>query len=89
MWLLLQKKLHENEVGDTSVNLVAKSIVSSHLLLPSSSVVQDGVPMCARELLTLESVWLEFYDVIREADGDHILLSWKIMLPIFLSHTPH
>ena len=28
-------------------------------------------------------VWHYFHDASREADGDRILLSWKIMLPIF------
>lgn len=77
------KKLGEYDVNITSVHWVAKSIVSTHLLLPTSSKVQDGVTMYARELLTLGLVWLEFYDSIREGDGDRILLSWKIMLPIF------
>ena len=43
--------------------------------------------MYARELFTLALIWLEFYDTVREADGDRILLSWKIMLPIFTNHT--
>ncbi len=49
-------------------------------------MVQDGVTMYAREqtlTLTLGLIWLEFNDAIKEADGDRILLSWKIMMPIF------
>ena len=77
------KKLCEYDMNITSVQWAAKSIINTYLLLPTSSVVQDGITMYARELLTLGLIWLEFYDAVREADGDRILLSWKIMLPIF------
>ena len=77
------KKLCEYDMNITSVQWAAKSIINTYLLLPTSSAVQDGITMYARELLTLGLIWLEFYDAVREADGDRILLSWKIMLPIF------
>lgn len=77
------KKLSEYEIESASLDWVAKSIVNTHLLLPSCAKVQDGVTMYARELLTLGLIWLQFYDAVKEADGDRILLSWKIMLPIF------
>ncbi len=77
------KKLLLYEIENISVSWAAKSLISTHLLLPSSSVVQDGVTMYAHELLTLELIWLEFNDAIKEADGDRILLSWKTIMPIF------
>ncbi len=80
------KKLLQYEIENISVSWAAKSLIFTHLLLPSSSVVQDGVTMYAREqtlTLTLGLIWLEFNDAIKEADGDRILLSWKIMMPIF------
>ena len=77
------KKLLQYEIENISVSWAAKSLISTHLLLPSSSVVQDGVTMYAHELLTLELIWLEFNDAIKEADGDRILLSWKTIMPIF------
>ncbi len=62
---------------------VAKSIVNTHLLLPSLPEVRDGVTLYARELLTLGFIWLQFYDATREGDGDRILLAWKMMIPVF------
>ena len=63
-----------------SVDEVAKSIINTHLLLPSSTSVEDGVMSYARELLTLGLIWLQFYDAVKEGDGDRIL---KIMIPLF------
>ena len=39
--------------------------------------------MYAKELITLSLLWHFFHDATREGDGDRIILSWKIMLPIF------
>ncbi len=44
--------------------------------------MDDGVTY-ARELLTLGLIWLQFYDAVKEGDGDRILLAWKILIPVF------
>ena len=75
-----------------SISQVARSIVNTHLLLPCDEPEEveaelDGVTFYARELITLSLVWHYFHDASKEADGDRILLSWKIMLPIFKATT--
>lgn len=78
------RKIFQYETGYESIAEVAKCIVNTHLLLPSTTSVEtDGVNTYARELMTLGLVWHNFHDAIREGDGDRILLSWKIMIPIF------
>ncbi len=71
-------KLFEYDFGGDSLTSVAKSvaksIVNTHLLLPASTTVDDGVTTYARELLTLGLIWLQFYDAVKEGDGDRILL---------------
>ncbi len=47
------EKLLEYDLEGISVGDVAKSIVNTHLLLPSLPEIRDGVTLCARELLTL------------------------------------
>ena len=81
------KELLQYDV-DMSISQVARSIVNTHLLLPCDEPEEieaelDGVTLYARELITLSLVWHYFHDASKEADGDRILLSWKIMLPIF------
>lgn len=77
-------KLSEYDFGnEVQVGEVAKSIINTHLLLPSSTKSEDGVTSYARELLTLGLIWLQLYDAIKEGDGDRILLAWKIMIPVF------
>lgn len=51
----------------------------------SADQLQKGVKvaMYARELLTLSLLWHFFHDATREGDGDRIILSWKLMLPVF------
>ncbi len=63
--------------------VVDKSIVNTHLLLPLSDKVDDGVVTYARELLTLGLIWLQFYDAVKEGDGDRIVLAWKMLIPVF------
>ena len=77
------EKLSDYDFDSESVGEVAKSIINTHLLLPSSASVEDGVTSYARELLTLGLIWLQFYDAVKEGDGDRILLAWKIMIPLF------
>ena len=68
---------------------VARAIVDTHLLLPTSSqhlssdASTDGVTLYARELITLSLLWHCFHDATKEADGERILLCWKIMYPPF------
>lgn len=78
---LLRYQLDESH----SVSYVAKSIVNTHLLLPdgAAAATVDGVTMYARELLTLSLLWHYFHDATKEADGDRLKLSWKMMLPVF------
>ncbi len=33
--------------------------------------------------MTLGLIWLQFYDAVKEGDGDRILLAWKILIPVF------
>ena len=83
------KELLEYQVTDESlsVSYVAKSIINTHLLLPSyaggAGASVDGVTTYAMELLTLSLLWHFFHDAVKEADGDRLLLSWKMMLPVF------
>lgn len=81
------KQLLQYDIGSPSLSYVAKSIVNTHLLLPDTlpnpGTAVDGVTLYARELITLSLLWHYFHDATREADGDRLLLSWKIMLPVF------
>ena len=74
-------------IANQSLAYLAKSIVSTFLLLPNTETATeehvDGVNLYARELLTLGLLWHEFHDACKEGDGDRILLCWKMMLPIF------
>ncbi len=84
--MLLTKILEYDFRGD-SLAVVAKSIVNTQLLLPSDKV-DDGVVTYARELLTLGLIWLQFYEAVKEGDGDRIQLTWKILIPV-LKTTNH
>lgn len=77
------KKILEFE-GFESVAEVAQCIVNTYLLIPSGTCAEtDGVHLYAKELMTLSMVWHYFHDSSREADGDRLKLSWKILIPIF------
>ena len=73
----------------TDVNLLAKSIVDRYvcITIPSPTDVQlqadDKVCSYAKELLTMGLLWLNFYDSIKEGDGEWIFRIWKFNLLIF------
>ena len=73
----------------TDVNLLAKSIVDRYvcITIPSSTDVQlqvdDKVCSYAKELLTMGLLWFNFYDSIKEGDGERIFRMWKFNLLIF------
>jgi len=41
------------------------------------------VTMYTTDLISSGLLWHGFHDVNREGDGDHILLYWKFLLPVF------
>ena len=75
----------------TNVETLAKSIVDRYVCItvPSPSAVQphadDEVCSYAKELLMLGLLWLNFYDSVKEGDGDRIVRMWKLNLLIFKS----
>lgn len=53
------------------------------MLAGGAEATADGVTAYARELLTLSLLWHYFHDASKEADGERLLLAWKVMLPVF------
>ena len=68
----------------TEVASLAKSIVDQFvcITIPSKSNTvahnDDRVCSYAMELLTLGLLWLNYYDSVREGDGDQIVRTWNI-----------
>ena len=44
---------------------------------------KDGILNYANEIMSLGIFYLNYKDVIREGDGDRLLVCWKYLLPIF------
>ena len=80
------KVVLSNKEHPADLELVSRSIVQKFVNIklpspkPSTSTSADKVYVYAKELLTLGLLWLNFYDSIREADGDRIICNWKFNL---------
>ena len=67
-----QKVLSEND--DVTVISVAKSIVDNYTRLdPATNENDDKIHNYACEVITLGMIWANYYDSIREADGQRII----------------
>ena len=83
------KVVLSNKEHPADLELVSRSIVQKFVNIklpspkPSTSTSTDKVYVYAKELLTLGLLWLNFYDSIREADGDRIIRNWKFNLLAF------
>ena len=77
--------------GETAKDVasLAKNIVDCYVRIdiPSPTARQahsdDGVYSYSTELLTLGLLWLNYYDSVREGDGDRIIRTWKFNLLVF------
>lgn len=70
-----------------SVSELADSLLASYskLDIGGGNVMKnvDGVHLYACDLLTLGLLWMGFHDAIREGDGDHIMVYWRFLLPLY------
>lgn len=67
---------------------VCEKIVDSYIHFAFHEVatpVDDNVNEYSRQLLSIECLYLEFADAIREGDGLRVLRCWRYLLPIFKS----
>ena len=75
----------------TSVSDLASAIAVNFVRLPQTTSSQtpatceDGVHLCAVELLTLSLLWHGFHDAVKEGDGEWIVRYWKFLLVAFKS----
>ena len=74
----------------TTVSNLAKSVVATYLRLPqldakTTADTPDGVHAYALDVLSLGLLWLALHDSIKEGDGDHLVLHWKLLLVVFKS----
>ena len=49
----------------------------------TSNTREDLVYSYGREVVTLGLLWSNFYDAIKEGDGEGVLLIWKYLMVIF------
>jgi L1 cell adhesion molecule like protein len=67
-----------------SVTTLAKNIVEKYVRLGFGSLPSDDqVHIYACEVVTLGLIWLNYYDAIKEGDGERILKLWKYLMIIF------
>ena len=48
-----------------------------------SNTSEDLVYSYVREVITLGMIWFNFYDAIKEGDGERVLTIWKYLMVIF------
>lgn len=84
------KVVLSNNEHPLDLQSVSKSIVQNYIninlpsIKPSSSTKSaDQVNVYAKEVLSLGLLWLNFYDSIKEADGERIVRNWKFNLCVF------
>jgi L1 cell adhesion molecule like protein len=74
----------EEEMTDgVKVKEVAERIVEKYIKLAPGHGSNDFIHVYACEVLTLGLIWLNYYDAIKEGDGERIMKIWKYLLLIF------
>lgn len=82
--VVLSNKEHPADLESVSKRIIQKYVnIKLPSSKPSTSKSTDKVHIYAKEVLTLGLLWLNFYDSIREADGDRIIRNWKFNLLAF------
>ena len=82
--VVLSNKEHPADLESVSKSIVQKFInIKLPSPKPSTSKAVDKVHIYGKEVMTLGLLWLNFYDSIREADGDRIIRNWKFNLLVF------
>ena len=83
-------KVIHSQLNTSDVTVISKEIVKQYIDInvPSASEnasvkYKDKVYLYAIELMTLGMLWHNFYDSIKEADGNRLIRSWKFNLLIF------
>lgn len=75
-----------NASRKTAVYSFCQQIVQDHVNMSMCSDIncsKDGILNYANEIMSLGMLYLNYKDVIREGDGDRLLVCWKYLLPIF------
>lgn len=65
------------------VATIAEKIVEKFVNIDKEINHDDDIFLYSTELLTLCLIWLNYYDSIKEGDGDRVMLIWKFLLIIF------
>ena len=79
-----------SQQNTTDVAVLSKQIVEQYISIevpsagePVSVKHKDKVHRYAVELMTLGMLWHNFYDSVKEADGNRLIRNWKFNLLIF------
>lgn len=74
-------KLTPQSAGKTCIS--SKQQNSANIFYVGQNNNIDFVCTYAHEILTLGMIWMNFYDAIKEGDGERILRIWKYLMVIF------
>ena len=79
-----------SQQNTTDVAVLSKQIVEQYISIevpsagePVSVKHKDKVHRYAVQLMTLGMLWHNFYDSVKEADGNRLIRNWKFNLLIF------
>lgn len=77
--------MKSNADGRSALYSFCQEIIYDHVKISmySNSCSKDSVLIYANEIMSLGIFYLSYKDVIREGDGDRLLVCWKFLLPIF------
>ena len=81
MWLSSDETCYErlHQISTT----IVQSFTDINIVLDSVDNTDDHVLAYSKEVLSLELLYLEFSDAIREGDGLRILRCYRYFLPLF------
>lgn len=92
----LLKDNNEDSVHQLSTKIVSKFVniwknsgnrSSDNESDETSDASSDGIFVYASSILTLDLLWMAFYDAIKEGNGEKVLMYWKFLLMVFRKTT--